>query len=156
MNAGLPLVDPTGGYFYVFITGRPMFRKYNAAGALVYERHIEGHELDALLDTQPTRWPKRRVEDREVPFVPPVIRAADVDPRGNLWVSLAVRSRTSTTSPATRPARCSSWPRPDQSDQLVVWPRRPVTGDAGMLRLRSGKCTIHTVSAALRSLLTRS
>lgn len=90
LNAGLPLVDPTGGYFYVFITGRPMFRKYNAAGALVYERHIEGHELDALLDTQPTRWPKRRVEDREVPFVPPVIRAADVDPRGNLWVSLAV------------------------------------------------------------------
>jgi hypothetical protein len=90
LNAGLPLVDPTGGYVYVFITGRPMFRKYDAKGALVYERHIEGSELDALLDAQPTRWSKRRVQDREVPFVLPVIRAAAVDARGGLWVSLAV------------------------------------------------------------------
>jgi hypothetical protein len=90
LNSGLPLVDPTGGFYYVFITGRPIFRKYDAKGALVFERHIEGRELDALLDAQPTRWPKRRVEDREVPFVVPVIRAAEVDPRGNLWISLAV------------------------------------------------------------------
>jgi hypothetical protein len=90
LNAGLPLVDPTGGYFYVFITGRPIFRKYDATGALVFERHIEGREIDALLDGQPTRWPKRRVEDRTLPLVTPVIRAAEVDPRGNLWISLAV------------------------------------------------------------------
>lgn len=90
LNAGLPLVDPTGGYFYVFITGRPIFRKYDAAGTLVFERHIEGREIDALLDAQPTQWPKRRVQDREVPFVAPVIRAAEVDPTGNLWISLAV------------------------------------------------------------------
>jgi hypothetical protein len=90
LNAGLPLVDPTGGFFYVFITGRPIFRKYNESGALVFERHVEGREIDALLDGQPTRWPKRRVEDRTVPLVTPVIRAAEVDPRGNLWISLAV------------------------------------------------------------------
>jgi hypothetical protein len=90
LNAGLPLIDPTGGYFYVFITGRPLFRKYDANGALVFERHIEGREIDALLDAQPARWPKRRVEDRTLPFVTPVIRAAEVDPRGNLWVSLGV------------------------------------------------------------------
>lgn len=90
LNAGLPLVDPSGGYFYVFITGRPLFRKYDASGALVFERHIEGREIDALLDAQPARWPKRRVEDRTLPFVTPVIRAAEVDPRGNLWVSLGV------------------------------------------------------------------
>jgi len=90
LNSGLPLVDPTGGFYYVFITGRPIFRKYDAKGALVFERHIEGRELDALLDAQPTRWPKRRVEDREVPFVVPVIRAAEVDPHGNLWISLTV------------------------------------------------------------------
>jgi hypothetical protein len=36
----------------------------------------------------PTRWPTRRVEDRELPLVPPVIRAAAVDGRGRLWVSL--------------------------------------------------------------------
>ena len=90
MNAGLPLIDPTGGYYYVFITGRPAFRKYDAKGALVFERVIQGRELDEFLDAQPTRWPKRRVEDREVPFVTPVIRAAAVDPQGQLWVSLAV------------------------------------------------------------------
>lgn len=90
MNAGLPLVDPTGGFYYVFITGKPIFRKYSDTGALVFERHIEGRELDPLLDSQPTRWPRRRVQDREVPFVAPVIRAASVSPAGELWVSLAV------------------------------------------------------------------
>jgi hypothetical protein len=90
MNAGLPLVDPTGGYFYVFIAGKPTFRKYDASGTLVFERHIEGTEIDPILDSQPTRWPKRRVQDREVPLVTPVVRAAEVDPRGNLWISMIV------------------------------------------------------------------
>jgi hypothetical protein len=90
MNAGLPLVDPTGGFYYVFITGRPIFRKYSDSGALVFERHIEGRELDGLLDSQPTRWPRRRVQDREVPLVTPVIRAAGVSTAGELWISLAV------------------------------------------------------------------
>jgi hypothetical protein len=90
MNAGVPLVDPTGGFYYVFITGTPMFRKYDAAGAVVFERHIQGRELDAFLAAQPSRWPRRRVEDREVPFVTPVIRAAAVDPAGQLWISLGV------------------------------------------------------------------
>jgi hypothetical protein len=90
MNAGLPLVDPTGGFFYVFITGTPLFRKYDAQGMLQYERHIEGLELDAYLAAQPTRWPRRRAQDREVPFVAPVIRAATVSARGELWVSLGV------------------------------------------------------------------
>lgn len=90
MNAGLPLADPTGGFYYVFITGRPMFRKYDRSGSLVFERHIEGRELDAFLDAQPTRWPRRRVQDREVPFVTPVIRAGAVNATGELWVSLGV------------------------------------------------------------------
>jgi hypothetical protein len=90
MNAGLPLVDPTGGFYYVFVTGRPIFRKYSETGALVFERHIEGRELDGLLDSQPTRWPRRRVQDREVPLVTPVIRTAGVSPSGELWISLAV------------------------------------------------------------------
>ncbi len=90
MNAGLALVDPTGGWYYVFITGRPMFRKYSAQGALVFERHIEGRELDDYLDAQPARWPRRQVQDREVPVVTPAIRAATVDARGQLWISLAV------------------------------------------------------------------
>jgi hypothetical protein len=90
MNAGLPLVDPTGGFYYVFITGTPMFRKYDAAGNVVFERYIQGRELDDYLAVQPNRWPRGRVQDREVPFVTPVIRAASVDPRGRLWISLGV------------------------------------------------------------------
>jgi hypothetical protein len=89
-NAGLPLSDPTGGFYFVFITGRPMFRKYSADGTLLFERHIEGVEIDAFLDAQPTRWPRRRLDDREVPFVAPVIRTAAVSPRGELWISMAV------------------------------------------------------------------
>ena len=90
LNAGLPLIDPTGGFFYVFLTGQPMFRKYDAAGTLLFERHVEGREIDDLLAAQPTKWPTRRVEDREVPFVQPVVRTAAVDPQGQLWVSMIV------------------------------------------------------------------
>lgn len=90
MNAGLPLVDPTGGFYYVFISGRPIVRKYSETGALVFERHIEGRELDSVLDSQPTQWPRRRIQDREVPLVTPVVRAAAVSATGELWVSLSV------------------------------------------------------------------
>jgi len=89
-NAGLPLADPSGGFYFVFLTGRPMFRKYDPNGMLVFERHIEGAEIDAFVDAQPTVWPRRRIDDREVPFVAPVIRAAAVSPRGELWISMAV------------------------------------------------------------------
>jgi hypothetical protein len=90
MNAGLPLVDPTGGFYFVFLAGKPTFRKFDAAGKLLFERHIEGREIDDVLAAQPTRWPTRRVEDREVPFVQPLVRAAAVDAQGQLWISLIV------------------------------------------------------------------
>ena len=42
---------------------------------LVYERHIEGPEIDRYLAAQPTRWPTRRVDDRELPRSrPPCVR----------------------------------------------------------------------------------
>lgn len=90
MNAGLPVVDPTGGFFYVFLAGTPMFRKYDARGELVFERHIEGREIDEALRNMPTRWPRRKIEDREVPFVVPNVRAAAVDGKGQLWVSMVL------------------------------------------------------------------
>jgi hypothetical protein len=89
LNVGLPVVDPTGGFYYVFLGGRPLFRKYDAAGTLLFERHIEGAELDRYLASLPTHWPRRRVADREVPFVLPAVRAAAVDMRGRLWISLS-------------------------------------------------------------------
>lgn len=90
LNGGLPLADPTGGYYYVFLGGHPMFQKYSAEGTLLFERHIEGVELDPLVAALPTRWPTRRVEDREVPLVNPTVRTAAVDGAGRLWVSLSL------------------------------------------------------------------
>lgn len=89
MNAGFPLVDPTGGYYFVFITGRPMFRKYDATGTLLFERHVEGREIDDLIANQPTQWPRRVVNDHEIPFVSPLVRAAAVDAKGQLWMAMA-------------------------------------------------------------------
>lgn len=90
MNAGLPLVNPAGGFYYVFLAGRPTFRKYSAAGTLLFERHIEGVELDGWLAAMPSKWPARRIEDREVPYVTPTVRAAAVDGAGRLWIALNV------------------------------------------------------------------
>ena len=90
MNTGIPLVDPTGGFYFVFLSGTPVFRKYDAKGDLVYERHIEGRELDEYIRALPTKWPRRKVQDREVPFVLPNVRAAAADAKGRLWVSLAL------------------------------------------------------------------
>jgi hypothetical protein len=90
MNAGLPLVDPAGGFYYVFLAGRPVFRKYDAKGTLLFERHIEGRELDDFVSALPNRWPTRRLEDREVPFVAPTVRTAAVDAESRLWISLSV------------------------------------------------------------------
>ena len=89
LNTGLPLADPTGGYYFVFSAGIPMFRKYDTKGTLLFERHIEGPEVDDYLRTMPTRWPTRATQDGDVlPVVPPVVRTAGVDRQGRLWVAL--------------------------------------------------------------------
>ncbi len=88
MNLGLPLVDPTGGFYFVFQTGIPMFRKYDAGGTLLFERHIEGVELDGLIQTLPTTWPARSVTGGTIPLVTALVQAAAVDASGRLYVSL--------------------------------------------------------------------
>ena len=88
-NSGLPLVDPTGGFYFVFQAGVPVFRKYDARGTLLFERHIEGPEVDEYLRTMPTSWPRRRSETGDViPLVPPAVTTAAVDRGGRLWLSL--------------------------------------------------------------------
>lgn len=90
LNSGIPLLDPAGGFYFVFQTGVPAFQKYDRDGRLVYERRIEGREIDPVLANLPTTWRKRRTETGEVPLVSPTIRAAAVDPAGNLWISFVV------------------------------------------------------------------
>ena len=88
LNTGLPLVDPKGGFYFVFQTGRPIFRKYTAAGALLFERHVEGPELDPIINSLPDVWPGRSIAEGTLPVVPPTIRTAAVDPDGHLWIGL--------------------------------------------------------------------
>jgi hypothetical protein len=88
LNSGLPLVDPLGGFYFVFETGLPVFRKYDATGHLLFERHIEGREIDEHIDRLPTVWPRRKSVEGELPVVPPTIRTAAVDASGRLWISL--------------------------------------------------------------------
>src|SRR5258708_1930294 len=90
LNSGIPLVDPTGGFFFVFETGEPMFQKYDGGGHLIVERRIVGPEIDRALAEQPTTWPKRKTSEGELPLVTPFIRAAAVDPTGKLWISFVV------------------------------------------------------------------
>jgi hypothetical protein len=90
LNAGLPLVNPRGGFCFVFQAGIPAFRKLDEAGTLAFERHIEGPELDAAIQGLPTVWPRRKVGNETLlPLVRPLIRTAAVDGAGNLWVSFA-------------------------------------------------------------------
>ncbi len=90
LNSGLVVINPEGGFYYVFVAGIPAFRKYDASGALAFERHVEGIELDEYMRTRPTAWPRRKTADGELPVVRPAIRAAAADAGGNLWISLDV------------------------------------------------------------------
>jgi hypothetical protein len=90
LNVGLPLIDPTGGFYFVFQTGTPVFRKYDASGELLFERHIEGPELDAEISALPTEWRPRAPGEGRMPIADPLVRTAAVDRLGRLWVALSV------------------------------------------------------------------
>ena len=90
LNSGLVVVNPQGGFYFVFAAGVPLFRKYDAQGKLLFERHVEGAEIDEYVQSIPTKWPRQKsVDGGELPLVRPGIRAAAADPDGNLWISLA-------------------------------------------------------------------
>ena len=88
LNAGIPLIDPNGGFLFVFMAGAPAFRKYDDKGGLVYERVIQGREIDPLIAAIPDRWPRR--SGSELPLVAPMVRTAAVDRSGRLWVSFLI------------------------------------------------------------------
>jgi hypothetical protein len=90
LNSGLIVINPAGGFYFVFVAGVPMFRRYDASGVLMFERHIEGTELDDYMRNRPTSWPRRKTADGEFPVVRPAVRAAAADASGSLWVSLDV------------------------------------------------------------------
>jgi hypothetical protein len=87
-NVGLPIMNPRGGFYFVFVTGIPLFRAYDREGRFLFERHIEGPEVDALIAALPARWPRRQTPEGDLPLVTPNVRAAAGDRDGNLWISL--------------------------------------------------------------------
>jgi hypothetical protein len=88
LNAGIPLADPTGGFYFVFMAGEPAFRKYDDKGELIYERVVQGREIDPLVRAIPDRWPRR--SQGELPMVAPIVRTAAVDRAGKLWLSFVI------------------------------------------------------------------
>jgi hypothetical protein len=87
LNTGIPLPHPDGGYYFVFLSGTPVFRRYGAKGELMYERAIQGQELDPIIEQMPTKWPRRKVDGTELPLVVPTVRTAAVGPQGQLWIT---------------------------------------------------------------------
>jgi hypothetical protein len=90
LNAGIALPAREGGFYFVFMAGPPAFRRYDSDGDLVFERSIQGREIDALVSSIPDEWPRRSVDGTELPLVAPTVRAAAIDPSGRLWVSFVV------------------------------------------------------------------
>ncbi len=90
LNSGLVISHPAGGFYFVFLSGVPQFRRYDAEGRLLFERHIEGRELDHFVQNLPTTWKRHRTDAGEIPLVLPTVYTAAADAAGNLWVSLAV------------------------------------------------------------------
>jgi hypothetical protein len=115
LNAGLALPEPSGGFFFVFLAGAPAIRKYSASGALLFERAIQGRELDGLLAACPSggragRWA----------IVAPLAACrptAAVDPEGRLWVSFVLLTPTSTTKEKLRTIQF----RPPASSPPAAW-----------------------------------
>lgn len=88
-NSGLPLRASSGAYYFVFQSGEPRFQRYSEDGQLLFERAIQGRELDDVVRAQPTAWPRRTgTTGREIPVVTPVIRTAAVSPQDELWIVL--------------------------------------------------------------------
>ena len=90
LNAGIPLKDSDGGYWFVFLVGQPAFSRFDANGALVFHRVIQGRELDPVVAAIPATWPRRAIDGTEVPLVSPTVRTAALSPSGQLWISFVV------------------------------------------------------------------
>jgi hypothetical protein len=46
--------------------------------------------VDPVVANLPTRWPKRRTDEGDLPLVLPTVRAAAVDRSGRLWISFVI------------------------------------------------------------------
>ena len=91
LNASVLVPAADGGLYVIFQAGEPRFRRYGPDHRLLYERVVQGPELDGLLQSQPTVWPRRKGRaGGEIPVVTPIVRTAALDRAGRLWISLTL------------------------------------------------------------------
>jgi hypothetical protein len=91
MNSGFPLPIPSGGFYFVFRGGAPHFQRYSAAGTLIFDRTIQGRELDQWVQQQPTSWGRvSGAGEAPLPIVRSLVRAVAISADGELWVSFSV------------------------------------------------------------------
>lgn len=90
LNAGIPLATPDHGFVFVFLAGTPVFQRYDAEGTLLFERLVQGRELDPVLAAAPQAWPRGTVNGAEIPLIVPLVRAAALDPGGRLWLAFTI------------------------------------------------------------------
>ena len=88
LNMGRIVLNPQGGFYYVFLGGVPMFRKYDAAGKLIFERHIQGLELDDYVRSRSVGLGEARRERDSAGDASHPDRGCRC--AGHLWISLAV------------------------------------------------------------------
>ena len=106
-------------------------------GTLLFERHIEGPEVDEYLRTMPTRWPTRRTEDGDVlPLVPPGGPDRRRRPRGTALdradVAVHLRLRRGRRQD---PHGAVQGRRTADAQQPVLHEGRTRPGHAGLLRV---------------------
>ena len=89
-NAALPVPISGGGLYFVFQTGEPAVSEGTASGGLVFERAIQGRNSTRSCSPNPRLAPRPESRSRTSRSSGPLVRAATVDPRGQLWISFTV------------------------------------------------------------------
>ena len=151
LNSGIPLVDPTGGFFFVFQTGEPVFRKYDAAGQLrvraahagARDRPARRQPADQLAEAADRakarcRWSRRRsAPPRSTP--PAICGSSFVVPYTYVYDR---GRRQGPDGPVPR--------RGSRAEQPVLRQERPRPRDARSLRIRDR--TARRSSASMSSI----
>ena len=135
MNSGFPLPIPSGGYYFVFRSGAPHFQRYSAAGELMFERAIQGRELDRWLQASPPAGvASRPAGETTLPIVRSLVRSGGGRCRRTtlgqllraIYLRLRRRRREATDDPAVRRRSAGAgelvvrtgWPSPRHARRL--------------------------------------
>ena len=143
-----PAGRPGGGFWFVFLAGTPAFSRFDANGALLFHRAMQGREIDPIVAAIPAAWPRRAVDGTEIPLVSPV------DPhrggrRRRPALGLVRRALHLRLRRAGREGPHGAVPgrRPGRAEQPALFVAGPAAGHARVLRVR-GRADLRSVDVA--------